>query len=294
MKKFFSILLIICFSVLFLFGCSSDDSDKESGKKAKGSSKESSVVEKKNKKANISETVILDKDGIKVTAKSIEYDRDDVDIKLLIENNSSKNVTVQTDGFSINGIMIDPIFSADVAAGKKANDSISIYGDYLERANITTIKDIEFSLRVFDSDTWDDIFIEKGITLTTDAKDYVQKYNTEGFLAVDQNGIKIYVLKLDDKDSFWGADITVYIENNSDKVVTVQARDVSINGFMIDPLFSSTLEPGKKAYDEMSFMESDLEENDIKDITSIELKFKAYDDDSWDDIFNTENIKIEF
>ena len=37
---------------------------------------------------------------------------------------------------------------------------------------------------------------EKGITLSTDAKDYVQKYNTEGFLAVDQNGIKIYVLKI--------------------------------------------------------------------------------------------------
>lgn len=40
-------------------------------------------------------------------------------------------------------------------------------------------------------------------------------------------------------DSFWGADVYVYIENNSETDATFQARDVSISRFMINPIFSS-------------------------------------------------------
>ena len=247
-----------------------------------------------NTKANIEEKVIVDRDGIKITAKSISYDYSGANIKVLIENNSSQDITVQARDFSINGIMVDPSMSADVASGKKSNSTISVYDSDLEQAKITTIKDIEFGLTVFNSDSWEDVFEEKGIKLQTNVKDYVQKYNTDGFLAVDQNGIKIYVLKLKDKDSFWGADVTVYIENNTDQPITIQARDVSINGFMVDPSFSSDVMPGKKAYDLITFFESDLEDNDIKDITEIELKFLAFNKDSWKDIFETKILKINF
>lgn len=297
MKKRIMYFILAILFVGMLTGCGSQDGGKSpSGvtQKDNNSQSESAKKDSLNSSVNIEEKVIVDRDGIKITAKSLSYDIFGAELKVLIENNSSQNITVQARDFSINGIMVDPSMSADVASGKKANATISFYSSEFETAKITTIKDMEFGLTIFDSDSWKDIFDQKGITLQTNAKDYVQKYNTDGFLAVDQNDVKIYVLKLKDEESFWGADVTVYIENNSDKPITVQARDVSINGFMIDPSFSSEVMPGKKIYDELSFFESDLKDNDITDITEIELKFLAFNSDSWKDIFETKILNIKF
>lgn len=296
MKKKIFLSLFIVLTLLTITGCGNDKSNDS------GNVKDVQDVEKDNdkdsnslSKANITETVILDKGGIKVTAKSISYDGwSGPEIKVLIENNSSENVTIQARKFSINGIMIDPTFSADVNSGKKANDSILISSSELKAANITTIKDIEFGLNVFNADSWNDILNQEGIQLETNAKDYVQKHNTDGKLVVDQNDIKIYVLKKDDKNSFWGTDIFVYIENNSSQDITVQVRDVSINGFMIDPTFSADVSAGKKSYDTIIFHESDLKDNDINDIKEIELKFNVFNEDSWNDIFETNTKKISF
>lgn len=296
MKKKIFLSLFILLALITITGCGGNKSNNSGNvKDVQDVEQNESNDSKKLSKANITETVILDKEGIKVTAKSISYDSwSGPEIKVLVENNSSENVTIQARKFSINGIMIDPTFSAEVNAGKKANDTIAISSSELEAAQISTIKDIEFGLDVFNSDSWNDIFKQEGIKLETNAKDYVQKYNTDGKLVVDQNNIKIYVLKKDDKDSFWGADIYVYIENNSSQDITVQARDVSIDGFMIDPTFSSDVSAGKKAYDTITFHESDLKDNDITDIKEIELKFDVFNADSWNDIFKTDTKKISF
>ena len=297
MKKIIMLKILVILFVGMLTGCRGNDDGKQpTGINTKDRNSEIELIEKHsiNNKENIKEKVIVDKAGIKITAKSIEYDDIVVEIKVLIENNSLQDITVQARDFSINGIMIDPSMSTDVSSGKKSNSTISIYNSDLEKAKIKTIKDIEFGLVAFNFDSWDDIFEETGIVLQTNAKDYVQKYNTDGYLAVDQNNVKIYVLKLKDVDSFWGADVTVYIENNSNFPITIQARDVSINGFMIDPTFSSKVMPGKKIYDELSFFESDLKDNDIADITEIELKFLVFNSDSWKDIFETKILNIKF
>lgn len=291
MNKKISLYLLFIITCFSLTGCVETSDNAKEVKNV-----EPPIIESiKTSKANIKKTVIVDRDNIKITAKSINYDGwMGPEIQLLIENNSSQDITVQARDFSINGIMLDPSLSADVAAGKKSNDSISVFTSELNTTKITSIKNIEFALNVFNSDSWNEVFIEKGIKLETDAINYIQVYNTDGTLVVDKNNIKIYVLKLDDKDSFWGADIYVYIENNSSQNLTVQARDVSINGFMVDPSFSSNVIAGKKVYDSITFFESDLEENDIKEITELELKFIAFNVDSWKNIFETISIKISF
>ena len=186
-------------------------------------------------------------------------------------------------------------FQAIVAAGKKANDGITIMEDYLETAKIQTIKTIEFSFHIFDSDTWDTIIDSDPIILeTTGSESYIQEYDDSGTIAVDINGVKIVIKKLDSEESFWGADVYVYIENNSDQDITVQVRDVSINGFMVDPIFSSDVVAGKKAFDAITFMDSDLTDNDITDITSIELKFHIFNMDNWNTIFDSDIVNITF
>ena len=245
---------------------------------------------------SIAEQVIYEQDGIRVTALSLEQDNIwGPSVKVLIENDSEQNITVQTRNCSVNDLMTDPMFSCDVASGKKANDSITLLSSSLEAANITTIQKIEFSLYIFNTDSWEEIATSETITLTTSADPaFVQTYDDSGFVAYDDSGIKIVIQKLNSSDSFWGSEVYVYAENNTGSNITIQARDVSINGFMVDPAFSCDIVAGKKAYDTITFFESDLEENSITDITELEIKFYIFSSDSWEDIHETDAITVTF
>lgn len=243
----------------------------------------------------LEEQVIFDKDGIKVTVKGLSSDDFfGPAVKVLVENGSDQNITVQTRNCSVNGLMMDPMFSCDVAAGKKANDTIAFMNSQLETAQISTIASIEFYLNIFDSDSWEDITRSDIITLNTSAVDHVQTYNDSGFTVYDEGGIKIVVQKLNSEDSFWGSDVYVYAENNTDANITIQARDVSIDGFMVEPMFSCDIAAGKKAYDTITFLQSDLEDNDITDIKELELRFTVFNSDTWEDILDTDIITVTF
>ena len=74
-------------------------------------------------------------------------------------------------------------------------------------------------------------------------------------------------------DGFTGPEITLLIENNSDKNITVQTRNSSVNGYMMDLQMSCDVVAGKKANDEMSIMEIKFNVCDRIDSTLLKLTF---------------------
>ncbi len=107
---------------------------------------------------------------------------------------------------------------------------------------------------------------------------------------VEQNNIKITYMGIDNESR---TKIKLKIENNSDMPITVQQRDMSINGIMIDGIFSCDVQPGKIANDSISLFSSDLEDNGITEIENIELSFHVYNADSSDGIFDSDMITIQ-
>lgn len=101
------------------------------------------------------EQVLLDQNGIKITFTGIEEERSRVNIKLKIENNTETPITVQQRDMSVNGIMMDGIFSPTIAAGKLANDEITIYSSDLEENGIDQIETVEVRFHIYDDNTWD-------------------------------------------------------------------------------------------------------------------------------------------
>ncbi len=243
--------------------------------------------------AAISEQVLYDEGGLKITATALDMEAFlGPELKVLVENNTDKDLTIQTRDASINNLMVEPSFSCDVAAGKKANDAITFFSEDLEKSSIDQIAQIELRLKIFTSADFDTIAETDPIIIPTSAKDtYVQNYDDSGDVLYDKNGIKI-VNKGLAEDEFFGPELRVYLENNTTQPITVQVRNVSVNGFMTDPVFSSDITPGKKAYDGISFF--DMEENDIEKIEEVELSFHIFEMDSMDDIDDSEPIKLTF
>lgn len=298
MKKLVCIVLMLV--MVFSLGACVDISDTGTDKiPTDGASTPSvgdSSVQLPAQALTIAESVIFEQNGIKVTVKGLETTGlFGPSVKVLIENNSAQNITVQARDSSVNGVMIDTLFSEDVAVGKKANGTITFSSTQLKAASINTLKDIEFSLHIFDSDSWDTIVDTNPICLTTSADaSFVQTYDDSGFVAYNEGGIKVVVKKLSSEDSFWGSEVYLYIENNTTQNITVQVRDVSIDGFMVDPIFSCDIVGGKKAFDSITFLESDLTDNGLTDIKELELKLHIFNADTWNNIHDSDIIKIAF
>ena len=238
------------------------------------------------------EQVLVDQDGIKITATALGIDAfGDTELKLLIENNSEQAVMVQTRNTVVNGYTIEPIFSADIEAGKKINTSLSFMSGDLKICNIEQIATIETNFNVVDYTTWETIFTSDRITLSMDCGDYVQTYDDSGTVLYDQNGVRIISRGLYE-DDIWGTYLDLYIENNSGENLMIQTRNTSVNGFMIEPSFSVDILDGTKAIRYMVFNSWDLEANQITAIETIETYFNLCNLETWENNRLSDAISI--
>lgn len=239
----------------------------------------------------IDEQVLVNQDDIVITAT--EYVTDSIwgdSIKLLLENNSDKDIVVGCEALIVNDYMITDLFSSTVASGKKANETMYLSNTQLKAAGIENVGKIEIYFHVYDSSTYDTVLDTECVTIhTSEYANMDTTPNNEGTELYNQDGIRI-VGKTVDENSFWGMAILLYCENTSGKNVGISVDDMSINGFMTNPLFSTTVYDGKKSIDDITVFSSDLEENGIKSIEEVELKFHIYDTDSYSTIADTEPI----
>jgi hypothetical protein len=239
----------------------------------------------------IEQQVLVDQNNIVITA--VEYTTDSIwgdGIKLLIENNSDKNVTVGCTALIVNDYMITDLFVSNVAAGKKANETMYLSSSELEAAGIDSVGQVEIYFNVYDSASYEDIFNTDVVTIqTSEYANMDTTPNDAGTELYNEGGIRI-VGKTVDENSFWGTAILLYVENTSGTNVGIQCDNMSINGFMMTPYFSCDVYDGKKAIDDITIMSSELETNGIESIDEVELQFHIYNPDTYSTIADSDSI----
>ncbi|MGN0633337.1 MAG: zinc ribbon domain-containing protein [Oscillospiraceae bacterium] len=300
------IAVIVVVVILIIIGVGASGSDKEDSSKkdiasvktesGEKSGKSVKSTEKKDDKSDsaftIEEQVIWEVNGVTITATGINEDSIwGTEINLLVENNSDKDIGIGTDAVIVNDYMINDLTSITVSAGKKANDSVTLFSSELKAAGIDHIGQIELYLHTFDPDTY--MTGESSGCITIQTSDYSNmdtENSIDGSVLYDDNGVKI-VAQYVDEESFWGSAVLLYIENNSDKNIIVQSGDVSVNGFMVDSLMSDTVYAGKKCLSDITLFQSSLDENGITEIESIETSLKIMDE-NYNEIGNSGTVTI--
>lgn len=294
--------LTVCLSTFALFAMGSGSTgestvDKEivSATNSTSSTNTDNSADTSDNAVTVEQTVLVDRDNVVITATGMDESVFGPELKLLIENNSDTNLTFQVRNASVNGYMADTMMSEDVAAGKKSNTEITFTTSGLKECGIDTFANMEFSFHIFTTDGWDDYLDTDAITVETSAAAiYTQTIDDSGEVFYDSDGIKIVGKGLSSDDSIFGPGLIIYIENNSDTDRTVQVRDTSVNGFMIDTVMSQDVVAGKKAITAVTFLSSSLEENSITDITSVETSFHIFDTEDWSNEIDTDPITINF
>ena len=283
--------MVLSFTLVQACGSSSKEEEKDIVTSENKGELETTDKNESEKTVTIEEQVLFEQDGIVVIAK--EYVTDPIwgdGIKLLIENNSDKDITLGCNALIVNNYMISDLLVSGVAAGKKANEVMYLSSEELEAAGIESVGQIEVYFHVYHTDTYETLFDTDGITIqTSEYADMDTTPDDAGMELYHAEGIRI-VGKTVDENSFWGTAILLYCENNSGRNVSISVEEMSINGFMMNPLFTTTIYDGKMAVEDITIFSSDLEENGIEKVEDVELKFHIYDADSYDTIADSDVI----
>ncbi|MFA6698386.1 MAG: hypothetical protein WCS08_08380 [Eubacteriales bacterium] len=297
MKSYKALLLImlLVFSLLIV-GCDVDSPVLPSHTPITSKGPEETIKPSPIEEILVDEELVFDDEDIKIWVKS--FDDNGIfgpSLELLIENNREEDIMVQVRGTTVNDVVVNTIFSVNVSAGKEASKDITLMQSSLDKAGIELVKDIELRFVISDGGNWATILATDPIKISTSVDpSFKQEYDDSGQLILDQDGIRIIVRGIDNEDTLWGASVELFIENNQDQGIRVQAKDVSVNGFAIDSLLSSEIPAGKKAYAEISFAEADLKEHDIKTIEEIEMVLHISEIESWDSLLISDPITVSF
>ncbi|MEX1376887.1 MAG: hypothetical protein AB1Z23_05335 [Eubacteriales bacterium] len=240
----------------------------------------------------VDEMVLVNEDGYKITLLGFEESYYGIDMKILLENTTEKELNVGTTYVIINGYsMQNSYLLGSVDPNAKLNTSISISDDELALCDIDEIATIEMVLEVEDYSTWETLFVSEPISIDTKSN-FVQTYDNSGITLAEENGLKIIFKEFFEDDGIFGPYALFYVENNTDKAVTFSCDDVQMNGFMVSGYIYASVQPGTKAVIKLTFFSSDLEDNNITTIESIKLSFEAIVTDEWEYLIDTDIIEL--
>ena len=293
--KFLTLLTIVALMFTCLCSCFSlldsptyGDDDVESGNQ-NGSSR--------NKKVTISETVCFEYNGVKITATELQNGSgllSSAGLKVNIANDSTTDYGIGIDKLIINDCMITSLFSHKVSAGKKANETISFSSTDLKNAKIDTIGKIEIYFYLYHPTEYTRIYSAPAVTINTSASGSVKnEVSSLGKAVYSKGGVVINCLETQDK-GLSGGEVLFYIENNSKNNVSVSMDELSVNGYMQSEIFVATVYAGKYTTQTLDIYAATIKDNNIDKIENIAFKFHVYDADSYKNLFDTEELTINF
>ena len=242
----------------------------------------------------IEEQILVDESDIKITATGIKNDDyAGVSLKLNIENNSKKDVSINSSYLAVNNFMTYSYLYSEVKAGKKTNEVLSLGSYELKEIGIDNIGLIDLIFTVYDVENYGEIVYTDMLTIQTsdfskmdDKADKIenakQVFNKEGI------SVSFYQATSDD----WGTSLYFLVENTGKQAISIACGDFAINDYMIDTYAGTNVLPGKKAVMQAFIYSDDLIENDIKDITAFAFVIDVYDLKTYDKIVSQEEVTV--
>lgn len=240
---------------------------------------------------SLAETVIYDEDNIRITATGIKDGFMGKEINFLVENNTAKNIAFTGDLFIVNGITVPGYVYIDVAAGKKSNDSLSFFSSDLLAAGIDQLGTVECKdASIVDTDSYDTLDDLSFVLSTSAAGQFEQKIADEGTLVYENAGIAVFSQVI--SHEIYGKSVRLLVRNRSEEDVTVQAENISVNGYTVDAWMYDKVYSNTIRFCELGLFSSGLEENGIELIETVTFHLKLIDADSFDTIHESEEIEI--
>ena len=286
MKKLLS-LILLPLMVFSLTACNSNTSQSDDPQVSTAVTNEDNTPSQDNNQITFQELTVVDNEQCTIKITGIDADNMwGYTLETYLENKSSdKTYMFSVDSAAVNGVQSDPFFATEVSAGKKANVEISFSDTNLEENGITDFTDIELTFRVYDTDDWS----ADDVTKTTvhvypygedKAVTFVRESQDTDNIVIDNENVTVIVTGYE-PDEVFGYTVNLFLVNKTDANVMFSVDEASINGYMADPYYATTVAAGKCAFSSISWSDTTFADNGITDVEEIELLFRAYDAENY-------------
>lgn len=227
----------------------------------------------------IEPTVLFDKDGIKITAQEMVYQKNYGETIILnIKNNTDQNIDIICDASIVNGTEISNNMYKTINKNTEANVPVSFEKYELEDAGIVNINNLKFYFNIYDSETYEDIIPEAYGELDTLNKEKDPENIISGQELLNKNGIRILYVGYDE-NYLIGESLKIYIENNSDTSYYVDCDNIIVDRKTIDTISFTKIKPGTRKFGNISILKSDMEINNIETIKNPDVTFRISTED---------------
>lgn len=224
--------------------------------------------------AAIEETVLVDEQGIRITATGLNFTPYSVEVVLTLENNSDTDLSFAsgTMGYSCNSVngymMAGGYLYCDVPGGKKVSETVSFLSDSLQLCGIREVAEIELGFDISD-DRYNHFYtgprqIQISAFASFDPQQNAYQQTITGKAA--QNAYQYELLSYSDDVLYQQNDLSVISAalirnqdggdallleawNQADQTTYLVAEDIAINGLTVYSSMwtAETINPGKRA-----------------------------------------------
>lgn len=232
----------------------------------------------------VPETVLVDRDGVKITAKGLSLTSDSdptINLSINIQNTRDEDLSISPGDFTINSFQVFVLEYFDVPKQSNADYEIEVDMEEFEMYQIEHIMTIGLRFDVSKTDH-KTIFESEEVSFVTSAYgQYVQQYNFSGTSIYDKDNIKITVLP-QITEGYSGLDILFYIENNAEyDVVITDVYTVYANHKTVDSYLFAYVDAGKKSIESLTIEWRDLAKNGIMNIKSVIISLEIRRNDGF-------------
>lgn len=230
----------------------------------------------------VPETVLAERDGVKITAKGLNVTGSytyTVGLIFNVQNTRDEEILIFPDDITVNLFEVDGNNIFKVPKHSNADYIFALDPEDIEMYGIEHIMAVSLKFGV-DKKDYETIFETEEVAFVTSAHgQYVQQYHFPGTVIYDQKNIKITVLPQITED-YSGQNAVLYVENNAGYSVNIMDMEiVTVNGKIIESNFFAGVDAGKKSIEDFSIPWRDLAKNGIANINSIGMALTLYSND---------------
>ncbi len=244
--------------------------------------------------AKVKSQAIWETEDLKVTVKGLYFDEETREapryLVLEAKNTGDTEKQLSVGDAAINTIMVDSELALSVPVGGKAKGELHFSGRELENlAALDEIFSIAFTLREDNAGLTSDV-----IELDTGLKEHeIYMYTGEDSPQYEENGIIVNYHSLYSMFSDYGPGMEFYVENNTDRTISIKSGDVKVNGDEAESReFEKAFLPHTRGYVYLVLNMQQLEEDDLLPLKNVSSEFEGYDPLTMDSLFNAP-VKVD-
>ena len=230
------------------------------------------------------ETVLLDNESCTFSVGPVSVsEMAGMQVNVACVNKTQEALDFSWNNVSVCGMMYEPNWAVTVPAGETLTSQVEIDTYALETMGIQAVDEITFQLYVTSNENWMDApYMQEYFTiyptgLDADSVIYpVREEVASEVVLLDDDNLTFIAEFAEEQDLYYV--VRCYILNKTQNTVMTSWENVQVNGLAVDPFWTTLVAPGKSAYAQVQFADSELKALGIDGVEEITFNLMAYDE----------------